>query len=1051
MKINKVLVLGSGAIKIGEAGEFDYSGSQCLKALKEEKIKSVLVNPNIATIQTSAQLADKIYFLPVTADFVAKIIKKERPDAILLSFGGQTALNCGLELAEKGILKKYKVQVLGTPVAAIQATEDRELFVQALNKIGLLPPKSLAVKSLASGIKALETIKFPLILRVGFALGGLGSTLVKNRADFEPSIKKALSGSSQVLIEEYLGGWKEIEYEVVRDRFDNCITVCNMENFDPMGVHTGESIVVAPSQTLTDFEYQNLRQDAIKFIKSLGIIGECNIQYAVNPEKFEYRVIEVNARLSRSSALASKATGYPLAFVATKLALGYSLFEIENKITQKTKSFFEPALDYLALKFPRWDLEKFKNVRQELGSEMKSVGEVMALGRNFNQVLQKAIRMLNIGQNGLFDSFYQDFLKIPKTELMELIKTPTPKRVFVVAAALTRGILPETINKLSGIDMWFISQIKEMVDFHKNPRDLRQGKILGFSDSYFGSETRKIRQKLKILPVVKQIDTVAAEFPAKTNYLYLTYSGKSSDTLASKNKKVLILGSGPYCIGSSVEFDWCSVNAAWELQKQGFETIMVNCNPETVSTDFDIGSKLYFEELSEERVLDIIDVEKPDFLLLSFGGQIPNTLSSSLKDCGIPILGTSVTSIDIAEDRHKFAGMLDKLKIGQPDWRSFSNKSEAFEYAQKIGFPVLVRPSYVLSGSAMFVAFHLQDLEYFLQRSLAISTKYPLVVSKFVQDAIEVDIDGIAQKGKLLVSAICEHLENAGVHSGDATLVYPAQNLPLPVKSQLDLACKKIVKELNITGPFNIQFLVKNGVIGVIECNLRASRSFPFVSKISGINFVSVGIKAMLGKPTKFVRKKISWVGVKTPQFSFTRLKGADPVLRVEMSSTGEVACLGKHFLQAYLTSLIAANFKLPKNNILLSIGGDEHKQKFLESARKLESKFKLFATSGTHAFLMKNNIKSTKVYKEYEKTSPSVVDLITDRTCQLVISISNVEDLKRGQLQKELTDGYQIRRAAADYNTSLITNMEDAIIFCEAVYSLDPENLPVKSWDEYL
>ncbi len=1060
-KLKKILILGSGAIKIGEAGEFDYSGSQCLKALKEEGIKTVLVNPNIATIQTSEKMADSIYFLPITPYFVQKVIQKEKPQGIMLGFGGQTALNCGLSLARKGILKKYGVKVLGTPIKAITVTEDRQLFVKSLKEIGLKAPKSKAVRNLNQAKKAVEEIGFPVILRVGFALGGLGSKLVKNYSQFENAIAKALSGSPQVLIEEYLGGYKEIEYEVVRDKFDNCITVCNMENLDPMGIHTGESIVVAPTQTLTDFEWQRLREISIKLIRHLGIVGECNIQFALNPIKFEYRIIEVNARLSRSSALASKATGYPLAFVAAKLALGYSLFELENKITKKTKAFFEPALDYIALKFPRWDLEKFINAGEIIGPEMKSVGEVMALDRNFPAALQKAVRMLNIGQDGIMDSIYKDFIKKGKDELKQHLTNPTPRRIFVLAAALKKGYTIEKISKLTGINSWFIQQISQIVKNRHSLKSVSDFKKLGFSDNWIAEKEKTSEEKVRlqrikknIEPSVKQIDTVAAEFPAKTNYLYMTYNGIKDDqnTKKSKKKKVLIVGSGPYCIGSSVEFDWCVVNAAWELDKKGFETIMVNCNPETVSTDFDIGSKLYFEELTYERIADICDKEKPDYLLLSFGGQIPSNLGQQLQKLGVPILGTAVSDIDKAEDRNKFSNLLDSLQIKQPDWKNFSNQSQAFLYAEKIGFPVLVRPSYVLSGSAMFVAHHQQDLKEFLQRSLKISRKYPLVITKFMEDCNEVDMDGVAKKGKIVAQAISEHIENAGVHSGDATLIFPSQNLAETIIDDLQKTSKKIVKSLNINGPFNIQYLVKNGDIFVIECNLRASRSFPFVSKISGTNFAKLAVKVMLDKKVKrigLIRPKV--IGVKSPQFSFTRIKGADPVLRVEMASTGETGCLGHDLYDAFLKSLLSTGFNLPKKNILLSLGGMQNKEGFLASAKLLAKKFTIYATKNTYIFLRDNKIKAKLINKVNENKKPSVIDIIKSKKADLVIIVSNTQDLKKLELKKEMTDGYLIRRAAADFNVPLILNLQMANIFAKAIVSKNISGLEIKSWDKYL
>ncbi len=1072
--IKKVLVIGSGALKIGQAGEFDYSGSQALKAIKEEGIKTVLINPNIATIQTSQKLADKIYFLPVTTEFITRIIKKEQPDGVLLGFGGQTALNCGLDLAQKGIFAKYKVKVLGTQIKAIKDTEDRQLFIKRLKEIGLQTPKSRLAKNLKQACQAADIIGFPLLIRVGYALGGFGSALVKTRKHFKKAVEKALSNSSQVLIEEYLGGWKEIEYEVVRDKFDNCLTICNMENFDPMGIHTGESIVVAPSQTLSNFEYHFLREVAIKFIRHLKIVGECNIQFAVNPKKFSYRIIEVNARLSRSSALASKATGYPLAFIAAKLALGKSLGEIKNNITKATSAFFEPALDYIIVKFPRWDLEKFMKVNQEIGSEMKSVGEVMAISRNLPEALQKSIRMLGQNWQGLINEITLSFLSLSEKELLKQLQKPTTKRIFIVTAALLKNISVEKINKTTGIDPFFLKQIRMITEFYlkiKNTKKitnktLLQAKLLGFSDQQLAEihkvkikKIEDLRERYKLNPKIKKIDTLAAEFPAKANYQYLTYQADKSDMSkkGQQKRKAIILGSGPYCIGSSVEFDWCAVNAALALKKHGLETIMVNCNPETVSTDYDICSKLYFEELSLERILDICQNEKPEFVILSFGGQIANNLAMDLHKHKIKILGTSPVFIDKAEDRKKFSLILDKLKVKQPEWNSFVSENQAVLFAKKIGYSVLVRPSYVLSGAAMFVAYAPAELRTYLKRSIKISKKYPLVISKFIEEAKEIEVDGVARKGDLVLYTIGEHIEEAGVHSGDATIVLPAQHVYIQTLRRIKNITRKIIKALNITGPFNIQFLAKDEEIMVIECNLRASRSFPFASKVIGVNFVEVAIEAMLGKKNdySFNTLDLDYVGVKSPQFSFTRLAGADPILRVEMASTGESACLGENLLEAYLKSLLSVDFKLPKKNILLTLGGMYNKMNFLNSARKLKNMgFNIFATENTYLYLQKNQIVSKMVYKHYEFKSPNVIDLIQQKKVDLVINLSQNPDkevdVDSKTLKKQETDGYLIRRAAIDFGASLLTNLKKANLFVQAMerYSLD--KLKVKSWQSY-
>lgn len=1071
-KIKKVLVLGSGALKIGQAGEFDYSGSQALKALKEEKIESILINPNIATIQTSARLADKIYFLPVTYEFVKRVIKKEKPEGVLLGFGGQTALNCGLELAQKGVFKKFNVSVLGTPIEAIEETEDRAKFVIKLKEINLLTPKSQLATSLKEAEQAAKKIGFPLILRVGFALGGLGSAVVKNLKDFAPAVSKALSRSPQALVEEYLGGWKEVEYEVVRDKFDNCLTVCSMENIDPMGIHTGESIVIAPTQTLSAFEYFFLRDKAIRLIRHLNIVGECNIQFAVNPEKFDYRIIEVNARLSRSSALASKATGYPLAFVATKLALGKGLYQIKNSVTKVTTAFFEPALDYVVIKFPRWDLDKFKDAYEKIGTEMKSVGEVMAIGRNFQECLQKSIRMLACGWDGLINPSTQEYFKLSEKELIKRLHIPTSKRIFMIAAAILKNISLEEINQITKIDPFFLEEIKKICDFYQQLKTrkkltseiLREAKILGFSDEQIAqvfkssfSYIRKLRKKWQIFPQVKQIDTLAAEFPARVNYLYLTYQGTNSDLnkMGTTPKKAIILGSGPYCIGSSVEFDWCAVNAAIALKKHGFSTLMINCNPETVSTDFDVCDRLYFEELTLERVLDICDEESPEFLVLSFGGQIANNLAEKLASFKLKILGTKALYIDIAEDRKKFSAVLDRLEIRQPDWQSFYHLNDAIFYAERIGYPVLVRPSYVLSGAAMFVAYNRKDLEAYLARSIRVSQEYPLVVTKFIEEAKEIEIDGVGQRGNLVVYAIGEHVEYAGAHSGDATIVVPPQRIYLQTLGKIKKVSRKIVKALRINGPFNIQFLAKNNEILVIECNLRASRSFPFVSKVVGINFIDLAIRTMLGEKIrgKFNTLDLDYVGVKSPQFSFNRLAGADPILRVEMASTGEVACLDKELLGAYLKSLLAVDFTLPKKKILLSLGGMENKIKFLKSAKALkEAGFILLATDKTHLFLKEYQIENTKVFKEYEGKKPSVVDLIKKRAVDLVINLSEKPDKKSkiNTFEKEITDGYLIRRAAADFQIPLLTNLQNAKLFVEALRNFSLKQLEIEPWSFY-
>lgn len=1059
-------MLGSGALKIGEAGEFDYSGSQAIKALKEEGKYIILVNPNIATVQTDKDLADKVYLLPVNPYFVEQIIKKEKPEGIMLGFGGQTALNCGLELNRLGIFKKNNIQVLGTQIDSINKTEDRELFVKELNKIKIKTPKSIAVKSVKEGLKAAKIIEYPVILRAGFTLGGLGSGFANNEKEITKALKEAFSYSPQVLIEEDLRGWKEIEYEVVRDSADNCITVCNMENFDPLGIHTGESIVIAPSQTLSNHEYHTLRDISIKTIRHFKIIGECNIQFALNPKsvnengEFDYRVIEVNARLSRSSALASKVTGYPLAYIAAKLGLGYKLTELENSITKKTYSCFEPALDYVALKIPRWDLAKFPRVDVEIGSKMKSVGEVMAIGRSFPEVLQKAIRMLQVGKFGLV-------LNRSKTQtIKEDIVTPTPRRLFAISRALRDGYSVDEVNDMSKIDKWFLNQIGLISNFRKveikndalNSDFLLEAKKLGFSDKQIGiltemeeDEIRKIRKSLGILPVFKQIDTLAAEYPAETNYLYSTYHGETNDipeTNEKDEKKIMILGSGPYKIGSSVEFDWCCVNTAKYLRKLGYKVIMVNYNPETVSTDYDICDKLYFEELSLERVLDIYEYEKPQGIILSMGGQIPNNLALKLHDNNVWILGTSPHSIDKCEDRNKFSQILDRLNIDQPQWQELSELKQAKKFSNKIGYPVLIRPSYVLSGTAMKVCSNDKSVEEYIKEHAQISKDYPVVISKFEEGAKEIEIDGVGQNGELIIYAISEHIENAGVHSGDATLAIPPQKLYFETVHQIKRITKAIVKELKITGPFNIQFLAKENKVKVIECNLRASRSFPFISKATNYNFIEFAVKSILGYNIKGSYKTLDLdhIVVKAPQFSFSRLSGADPILGVEMSSTGEVACFGESLEEAFLKSMLSTGFRLPKKNILITLGDLEDKINFLDSARKLnEMGFNIYATLNTHQILKEHKIKSNLVNKISEMKNPNILTMLEGKKFDMVI---NTQSMKHEH--KAMRDGYIMRRKAIDYNIPLINNLKIAELFVNSIYKYKLEELEIKSMDEY-
>ena len=1068
--INKVLVLGSGALKIGEAGEFDYSGSQALKALREEGIETVLINPNIATVQTSEGVADNIYFLPVTPFFVEKVIQKERPQGILLAFGGQTALNCGVALYHSGVLEKYNVRVLGTPVQAIIDTEDRELFVKKLDEIGVKTIKSEAVETLEDARRAAREVGYPVIIRAAYALGGLGSGFCDNEAELDVMVEKALSFSPQVLVEKSLKGWKEVEYEVVRDRFDNCITVCNMENFDPLGIHTGESIVIAPSQTLTNSEYHKLRALAIKIIRHIGIVGECNVQYALDPESEDYRVIEVNARLSRSSALASKATGYPLAFVAAKLGLGYGLFDVKNSVTKDTTAFFEPALDYVVCKIPRWDLSKFHGVSRELGSSMKSVGEIMAIGRSFEEVIQKGLRMIGQGMHGFVAN---KELVIP--DIDKALHNPTDNRIFVISKALRAGYSIDEIHNLTKIDKWFLyklanivktaNELEQLDSYDRiSPELMRQAKLQGFSDFQIarlasGDENadleqglldiRSRRKAMGIVPVVKQIDTLAAEYPAQTNYLYLSYHGIENDVKYLGDKRsIVVLGSGAYRIGSSVEFDWCGVNALNTIRKEGWRSVMINYNPETVSTDYDTCDRLYFDELTFERVLDILDLENPHGVIVSTGGQIPNNLALRLDSQKVPILGTSAKSIDNAEDRNKFSAMLDRIGVDQPRWKELTNMEEINKFVEEVGFPVLVRPSYVLSGAAMNVCSNESELVEFLQLAVNISQKHPVVVSSFIERAKEIEMDAVADHGEIITYAISEHVEFAGVHSGDATIQFPPQKLYLETIRRIKRISKQIAKELNISGPFNIQFLARNNDIKVIECNLRASRSFPFVSKVLKINFIELATKIMMGikveKPDKNAFN-LDYVGIKASQFSFSRLQKADPVLGVDMASTGEVGCLGDDTDEAILKAMLSVGQRIPKKNILLSTGGPKQKADMLDAAHMLDKKgYKLYATAGTYKYLKDNGINCEQVYWPSEDGNPQALDLIHDKFFDLVINIP------KNLTSHELSNGYKIRRAAIDFNIPLITNSRLASAFIEAFCNLDIEDLPIKSWAEY-
>jgi carbamoyl-phosphate synthase large subunit len=1058
-KVKKVLILGSGAIRIGQAGEFDYSGSQAIKALKEEGVKTILVNPNIATIQTSDYLADKVYFLPIDVFFVEKVIKKEKPDGILLGFGGQTALNVGVDLAKKEILKKYNVQILGTPIESILSTEDRDLFVKKIKEINLKVPISKAVTRVDDAIKVAEKMGYPLMCRIAYALGGLGSGVAYNKKQLIEITKKAFSFTNQILIEEYLDGWKELEYEVVRDQYNNCIVVCSMENIDPMGIHTGESIVVAPVQTLTSSENFMLRSMAIKVIRHLGVIGECNIQFALDPKSEDYRIIEVNARLSRSSALASKATGYPLAFIASKLTLGHSLTDVENIITKETSACFEPALDYVVLKYPRWDLQKFKKVSSSIGSEMKSVGEVMAIARTYEEALQKAIRMLDVGMKGLVCN------DLKFHNLQKELKEPTDKRMFAITEAIKKGFSIEKIYEFTKVDRWFLYKIKNIVDVEKKLQQcklkdlslslLKEAKQKGFSDLQIAMLTkcneldiRKKREKLGVIPFVKQIDTLAAEYPAKTNYLYLTYNGCCDDIRVKEKNQVIVLGGGAYRIGSSVEFDWCCVNSVSTLRNLKYRTIMINCNPETVSTDYDICDKLYFDELTFERVLDIYEKENPLGLIVSMGGQIPNNLALPLHNSNVKILGTSPIKIDNAEDRHQFSKLLDELDIDQPEWRELSSIQDAEKFANKVGYPVLVRPSYVLSGAAMSIALSKHELKKYLKKASEISKAHPVVISKFITGAKEIEIDAVARKGSLYCYAISEHVENAGVHSGDATMVLPPQRTYLETMRRIKIIAKKIAKSLNITGPFNIQFIAKDNDVKVIECNLRASRSFPFVSKVFKINFVDLATKIIMGKNVLNIDRSsfdLDYVGIKAPQFSFTRLKGSDPILGVEMSSTGEVACLGDDFNETFLKSLISVGFKLPQKTILLSTGPIDSKMELLKSSRLLnELGFKFYATKGTADFMRENGLKVDVLHWPLDNKEPNTLTYIADRKIDLVINIpKNIE-------KEELDNDYLIRRKAVDFDVPLITNIQLAKRFVESISKISINNIKVKSWDEY-
>ena len=1070
--IKKVIVLGSGALKIGEAGEFDYSGSQALKALKEEGVQTVLINPNIATIQTSEEIADRVYFLPVTAYFVEQVIKKERPDGILLAFGGQTALNCGVELFRKGILEKYNLQVVGTPVQAIIDTEDREIFAGKLGEINVKTPRSMACTTMSEAKTAATTLGFPIIIRAAYTLGGLGSGFCTNEEELENLAASAFSYSPQILVEESLKGWKEVEYEVVRDKYDNCITVCNMENFDPLGIHTGESIVVAPSQTLSNAEYHKLRELSIRIIRHVGIVGECNVQFALDPDSEDYRVIEVNARLSRSSALASKATGYPLAFVAAKLGLGYGLHELKNSVTKVTTACFEPALDYIVCKIPRWDLNKFSGVSKKLGSSMKSVGEVMAIGRSFEEVIQKGIRMVGAGMHG----FVANNQEITIEKIDQELENPTDRRIFAIAAAFESGYTIEQIFEKTKIDRWFlhklhrIHMLKDKLSAVNSLCELSDELLLeakkdGFSDFQIGRlilktpdlnmqeksmQVRDHRKSKKIYPFVKQIDTLAGEYPAQTNYLYLTYHGSEHDVeFAKDNRSVIVLGSGAYRIGSSVEFDWCSVNAINTVRKEGYRAVMINYNPETVSTDYDSCDRLFFDELTFERVMDIVELEEPKGVILSVGGQIPNNLATRLDKMKVPIMGTSAMKIDNAEDRQKFSSLLDKLNVDQPRWNEMTSIEDIYKFIDIVDFPVLIRPSYVLSGAAMNVVSNSDQLEHFLKMAADVSKEYPVVVSEFIEQAKEIEMDAVADKGEMVAYAISEHVEFAGVHSGDATIVFPPQKLYVETIRRIKKISRQIAEALEISGPFNIQFLAKDNDIKVIECNLRASRSFPFVSKVMKINLIDIATRVMLGVPYKKPDKslfELDYVGVKAAQFSFARLLNADPVLGVDMSSTGEVGCIGENFYEAILKSMLSVGYRIPQKNILISSGHARSKFELLSSARLLESKgFTIYATEGTHRFFRENKIETILLHwPDEEDHKPNTIDYLKEKKIDLVINIP------KNHTKRELSNGYRIRRNAIDFNIPLITNARVASAFIHAVCRYGTDDINVKAWDEY-
>ena len=1073
--IKKVLLLGSGALKIGEAGEFDYSGSQALKALREEGVKTVLINPNIATVQTSEGVADEIYFLPVQPYFVERVIEKERPDGILLAFGGQTALNCGVELYQKGILEKYGVRVLGTPVQAIMDTEDRELFVRKLDEINVKTIKSEACETIEQARQAASQLGYPVILRAAYALGGLGSGFCDNEDELNKLAEKAFSFSQQVLVEKSLKGWKEIEYEVVRDRYDNCITVCNMENFDPLGIHTGESIVIAPSQTLTNSEYHKLRALAIKIVRHIGIVGECNVQYAFDPQSEDYRVIEVNARLSRSSALASKATGYPLAFVAAKLGMGYGLFELKNSVTKTTSAFFEPALDYVVCKIPRWDLSKFHGVDKELGSSMKSVGEVMAVGRTFEEAIQKGLRMIGQGMHGFVEN---KELQIP--DIDAALREPTDKRVFVISKAMHQPEYTiDKIHELTKIDKWFLYKLKHIIDIDERLKKqnintleeslLREAKTYGFTDFQIaraiGLETeipnmhkaqllvRNRRKQLGILPVVKQIDTMAAEYPAQTNYLYLTYQGNCHDShdiqYEGDKRSIIVLGSGAYRIGSSVEFDWCGVQALNTIRKEGWRSVMINYNPETVSTDYDMCDRLYFDELTFERVLDIIDLEQPHGVIVSTGGQIPNNLAVYLDEQHVPILGTQAQDIDGAEDRAKFSQMLSEIGVNQPEWSALTSMEDINQFVDRVGFPVLVRPSYVLSGAAMNVCSNHDELVRFLQLAANVSEDHPVVVSKFIEHAKEIEMDAVAKDGEILAYAISEHIEYAGVHSGDATIQFPPQKLYVETVRRIKRISRKIAKALHINGPFNIQYMARDNDILVIECNLRASRSFPFVSKVLKLNLIDLATKVMLGMPVSKPEKNLfdlDYVGIKASQFSFNRLQKADPVLGVDMASTGEVGCIGDNTNTALLKAMLSVGYRIPRQTVLLSTGSAKQKADMLGAARMLaEHGYELYATEGTSKYLTDNGVQNTLVHWPSEPDmKPQALDLLHQHQIDMVVNIP--KDLTT----HELTNGYKIRRAAIDLNVPLITNSRLASAFINAFCTINLDEIGIKSWAEY-